>query len=739
MTRRTTMTGLLLVALPTLGLVAPTPASATHPVAQAMTVELKTATGAIGGTVRVSTVPAGTRLQVDVRGLTPGFHGFHVHQTGACDGSTTPPFTSAGGHFDGAGRTHGAHAGDLPPLDVAADGTARADLVTDAFSVSDLQPEEGTRNRAFVVHAAPDNLANIPTRYRYGTFTASEAGPDTATLATGDSGGRVLCGATSPTNTAVAADPADAGAPSALATLRAPSGAEIGTVALRQLGDKVEVRGRLAGLTPGFHGMHVHTTGVCDGSTATPFSSAGGHLVGAGGTHGSHDGDLPALRVRADGTVDVDLDVDSVTVDEIFDADGAALIVHAAPDNLANIPVRYRYGAFADTETGPDAATKATGDSGGRAACGVLTNTAGAYRSTGPTRVLDTRTSTGRLGNGRTTTVPVVSTGDTTPYTSAALTVTAVQPLANARISVGSGGPSAVVNAPIGQVVATSVVAPVSGAGTVEISVAGGPTHVIVDVTGLFTTATPIGAGRYTPVTPTRVAPGRILGAGAVERVQLTGRAGVPSSGVAGVQLVLTATHASTPTHLTVFPGGTSRPSTSALNLRVGQARAASFAAAVSTDGAISVFNNSGTVTYLVDVVGWWSSTGTSGGRLVSLPSYGLRSTDDRTSGAPAAKLQSGRSIDVVLGGVGGVPGRGARAAVVSVTVSRPSSRSHLTVYPAGGPVPDTSNLNWGVGETLTTTVVVPLGRNGAIAFYNAGGTADLAVEVRGYVDAGPI
>ena len=62
-------------------------------------------------------------------------------------------------------------------------------------------------------------------------------------------------------------------------------------------------------------------------------------------------------------------ETDSTTFAQIFDADGAALIIHAGPDNLANIPARYSANGVA----GPDAATLATGDSGGRFACGVIT------------------------------------------------------------------------------------------------------------------------------------------------------------------------------------------------------------------------------------------------------------------------------------------------------------------------------------------------------------------------------
>ena len=57
-----------------------------------------------------------------------------------------------------------------------------------------------------------------------------------------------------------------------------------------------------------------------------------------------------------------------MTLAQIFDADGAAIIIHAGADNFANIPARYSAGGV----PGPDAATLATGDSGSRVACGIL-------------------------------------------------------------------------------------------------------------------------------------------------------------------------------------------------------------------------------------------------------------------------------------------------------------------------------------------------------------------------------
>ncbi len=90
-----------------------------------------------------------------------------------------------------------------------------------------------------------------------------------------------------------------------------------------------------------------------------------------------------------------------------------------------------------------------------------------------------------------------------------------------------------------------------------------------------------------------------------------------------------------------------------------------------------------------------------------------------------------------MLAGVGGIPTRGARAVVLAVTATATTGRSHLVVHPTGTPRPPTSNLNWAPGESLTTTVVTPLGAGGAVRLFNNAGSASLGIVVLGYVDAG--
>jgi Cu-Zn family superoxide dismutase len=163
---------------------------------------------------------------------------------------------------------------------------------------------------------------------------------------------------------------------SARAVVRDINNVSLGVIAIQGTrGGSLVIAGRLSGLTPGFHGFHIHAVGICDPAATdpagnpVPFGTAGGHLNPAGAGHGHHAGDLPLLLVLADRSVRAAAESDAVTFADIFDADRSAFIIHAAPDNYANIPTRYVSGT---NPPGPDAATLTTGDSGGRVACGVI-------------------------------------------------------------------------------------------------------------------------------------------------------------------------------------------------------------------------------------------------------------------------------------------------------------------------------------------------------------------------------
>lgn len=156
-------------------------------------------------------------------------------------------------------------------------------------------------------------------------------------------------------------------------TLYGVGGERVGWVKMRETHGRVVVSGVAQGLTPGFHGFHIHSVGLCDAAAPNgPFTTAAGHYAGALPNHGEHAGDMPSLLVTASGDAWASFMTDRFTLAELRDTDGSAVMVHAGPDNFANIPTRYTAVVNGVPAPGPDAATYATGDAGARVACGVI-------------------------------------------------------------------------------------------------------------------------------------------------------------------------------------------------------------------------------------------------------------------------------------------------------------------------------------------------------------------------------
>lgn len=137
--------------------------------------------------------------------------------------------------------------------------------------------------------------------------------------------------------------------------------------------DRVDVEIDLPDGAPGagtFHGLHVHTVGTC----AAPFTTAGGHwnLVSGAG-HGGHTGDLPSVLIGADGTASASFETHRFNVNDMFDANGSAVILHAGADNFGNVPIGGgKYDDPSGWYTTAPAGTSFTGDAGARYACGVV-------------------------------------------------------------------------------------------------------------------------------------------------------------------------------------------------------------------------------------------------------------------------------------------------------------------------------------------------------------------------------
>lgn len=133
---------------------------------QAARARLLDASGKEVGNATFQPAEGGVKVDLAVTGVKPGKHGFHVHAIGSC---VAPDFKSAGPHFNPAGKQHGhenpqgAHAGDLPNVDVAEDGSGRVSVVGKGLTLGEgggslFQPG-GT---ALVLHADPDDGKSDP-------------------------------------------------------------------------------------------------------------------------------------------------------------------------------------------------------------------------------------------------------------------------------------------------------------------------------------------------------------------------------------------------------------------------------------------------------------------------------------------------------------------------------------------------------------------------------------------------
>jgi Cu-Zn family superoxide dismutase len=152
------------------------------PVGGAMTLDvpLVDAAGQAIGLATFSEGEDGVTIHLLVERLTPGEHGWHLHEFGNCNGTTDEPFSSAGGHWNPTEMEHGApdadphHAGDFGNFDATADGLAEATITTTDFTLGEgpilVFDQDGT---AIILHAGRDDLTTQPS---------------------GDSGARFACG-----------------------------------------------------------------------------------------------------------------------------------------------------------------------------------------------------------------------------------------------------------------------------------------------------------------------------------------------------------------------------------------------------------------------------------------------------------------------------------------------------------------------------------------------------------------
>ena len=222
------------------------------------------------------------------------------------------------------------------------------------------------------------------------------------------------------------------------------------------------------------------------------------------------------------------------------------------------------------------------------------------------------------------------------------------------------------------------------------------------------------------------------IAAGESWRFTIAGAHGIPLEAVA-VAINLTAVGATAPTFVTVFPSGEQRPTASNLNPVPGAATPNLVVARVGTGGSIDLFNNSGSVDLVGDVVGWFLPGGDVG--MSALAPERLLDTRDGTGGV-LGTVGPGRWIDLQVTGRGGVSAD-AVAVALNVTVTEPSESSYLTVWPAGQVRPEASSVNMVRGQTVPNLVIAKVGDGGRVSIFNHSGATHVVVDVLACFGAG--
>ncbi len=285
-----------------------------------------------------------------------------------------------------------------------------------------------------------------------------------------------------------------------------------------------------------------------------------------------------------------------------------------------------------------------------------------------------------------------------------------------------------------GQTVANMVTVPLGVDGFVSIFSSIGADY-IVDVQGVYESATSAAAGRFVALTPRRAIDTR-LSTSLAPNSSITvdvAAVGVPVDASAAV-LNVTATQTRAGGYLTVWPADTTMPVASNLNVPGPGYTVANQVIARVTNGRVGVYSFERT-DVIVDVTGYMTGTAApAGSDGLFVPITPARLLDTRTPGPQSSgqPIASGESLTLPITGRGGVPGSGVQAVALNVTATRTLASGYVTTWPANTPLPDTSSLNFvAAGRTVPNHVVAPI-NGGAVSFYSFGGT-DLLADVMGY------
>lgn len=364
----------------------------------------------------------------------------------------------------------------------------------------------------------------------------------------------------------------------------------------------------------------------------------------------------------------------------------------------------------------------------------------GGFHALSPARVFDTRdgtnTAAGRMGPAATRTTPMLGHGGVpaSGVDSVVINVTVTQPTAGSHLTVWPAGQSmptaSSLNFSAGQTVANLVTVKLGAGGAFAVYNNSGDVHVLADVVGWYSSVPGDGVG-YVPINPVRLYDSRDDNNPFWPGDDGTFSLGSSFTGSA-LAMNVTVTGATSTSHLRVYPDGQPLPTTSSLNFDAGDTRPNLVIVGLGgPERAFHVYNNSGFVHVIIDVVGVFHQDGSVGGGYHGVTPY--RVLDTRTGvGAPAAKVGPASSIDLLVAGQGGVP-LWADTVVLNVTSVWPSAITHHTIWPTGESMPLASSLNNKPGDIRPNLVMARVGSGGKITIYNNSGQVDLIGDIVGW------
>ena len=298
------------------------------------------------------------------------------------------------------------------------------------------------------------------------------------------------------------------------------------------------------------------------------------------------------------------------------------------------------------------------------------------------------------------------------------------------------GGPTGPVGLPIGRQACTSA--------SCRQDFEGGT---IDSVAGLLPTAlpSPTASGAFSALRPARVldtrsgngAPKSSIGADKVVNLQVTGRGGVPSTGVTAVVLSVTVLSPTRTGRITAFPSGSPEPNTSNVHFAATETSRNVVMMRLGAGGKVALANNStGSIHLVADVVGYYTVRPASPGLFRALTP--ARILDTIGGGGAAGAVPAKGTLTLQVLGRGGVASSDVSAVVMNVAVMRATSSGLLTAYPSGTPTPDAYNITFPAGKTVSNLTVVKVGADGSVKIRNdSSGTIHLLADVTGYFTAG--